>query len=70
MKKLLEINQLYIKNKLAGYNCKESSRNAVDEVFGVNHSYINLNNYEESSHIFHKEYVLFFGNGIYKKTES
>jgi hypothetical protein len=66
MEELKKIKELYIKNRNAGCDSKESARDAVDEIFGANHTYINLNDYEEASHLFHKEYVLFFVGGIYK----
>jgi len=66
MKTLQLINKMFISSVLGGGNRMKSAQNAVGN-FPELHLYINKDKYEEPSHVFYENFVLFFGGDIYQR---
>jgi cell fate (sporulation/competence/biofilm development) regulator YmcA (YheA/YmcA/DUF963 family) len=69
MTKLEELNKEFKKYRDWGYNQYESAERAVNEVFaGINvKPHIYQDKYEDASHVFFENQVLFFNGDIYIK---
>jgi hypothetical protein len=70
MEKLILLVGNFKELRMQGWSSEESAKRAVNNVFSdtLSKPYIHTDKYEEPSHIFFKNYVMFFDGEIYERT--